>query len=103
LKNDKATNKVYATLKDFEGLIEQLDKICDNPSFKFKLHPTEKYMQIKCTKCSLFSYWYKNQNDTNVGDFYNSEGKNKCGMLKDKNAKLNLVFFRGINQNHDAV
>lgn len=53
-------NTVYKTVADFQKLIDKLTQFGDGNSVEYKINPTPKYMQIKCSNCSTFSFWYKN-------------------------------------------
>ena len=67
IDSDRDTNKVYATIGEFEnGLIKKLNDFSKNSSFKYRSNLTSKYIQIKCQNCKLFSYWYKNKDDIDI-------------------------------------
>ncbi len=38
------------------------------PEVKYTAHETDKYMQIRCTKCKVFAFWFKNSDDIPLKD-----------------------------------
>ncbi len=49
----------------------------------------------------LFAQWYKNKDDKPLSEFYNIVNKEMQSIRPFQ--KINLVFFRGINNNHDMA
>ena len=96
---DKANGKTYHTIADFEAFIAKINMISKGTSLKYKINPTQKYIQIKCSACGTFAYWYKNNKDINIEDFCNVMDKKVANVKRD--AAIDIMFFRGINKNHE--
>lgn len=70
---EQADPNVYKTLKDInDDLIKNLH---EKTEFRYRWNVTQKYIQLKCEKCKLFAYWYKNKEDIDIGTLYEGDGK----------------------------
>ena len=100
---------VYRYLEDLR--VHILDKLNQNhgPSarFSFKLCVTDKYITLRCTKCSVYNYWFKNTEAIDMklyierGILVRDEKSGEVQEYKDyydaELPALNLVLFRSIN------
>lgn len=105
---------VFSTLEDLKMnvLIPLNTNHQPKGNFSFKVCVTEKYITLRCKKCSVFNFWFKNKDDIDMkvfmekGILYRHE-KTQEVMERSENYDqahpcLNIMLFRSINQNHCA-
>ena len=64
---------VYKTFDDLHN--DLLQRLHDSTSLRYRFNITAKYIQLKCTKCGLFAYWFKNIDGIEMKDLFNGDGK----------------------------
>lgn len=81
--------EIYPTESDFD--IYLISRLNDLSNLNYVSNETSKYMQVKCSQCKKFSFWFKNKDDIDMEAFKDAE-------FNDEGEKeINLVFFRSIN------
>ena len=87
----------FKTIGDFESqVVTRLNQI--HPLIQYHAQVTEKYVVIKCQKCTIFSQWYKNGEGLEMRQFSEKYTQNQWKVKE--NVDINLVYYRSINQNH---
>lgn len=81
---DEIKTTIFKSASNFEAQV--VNRLNQGSSVTYCYKLTQKYLVLKCTECSKFSFWFKNVDGHDVSTLSQNE--------------LNVTLFRAINRNH---
>lgn len=105
LNEIKEKQIVFSSMAELrEELVDKINS--DNSksvsSIKYDASLTEKYVTLKCRQGCKFNFWFQNKDQKDMKSFFVKNFTKKNLQIAEENKnKINVKFFRSINQNHE--